>query len=135
VRIVLDTNVLVSGVLNPHGSPGRCLDLILDGDLTPLFDDRILAESRDVLLRPRFGFDPREVGLLVDYFIAEGEALGAPPLDITLPDPDDLAFLEVAIAGNADALVTGNLRHFPREAVSGRVEILAPSQLLQRLAT
>jgi putative PIN family toxin of toxin-antitoxin system len=135
VRIVLDTNVLVSGVLNPHGSPGRCLDLILDGDLTPLFDDRILAEYRDVLLRPRFGFDPREVGLLVDYFIAEGEALGAPPLDITLPDPDDLAFLEVAIAGNADALVTGNLRHFPREAVSGRVEILAPSQFLQRLAT
>jgi putative PIN family toxin of toxin-antitoxin system len=135
VRIVLDTNVLVSGVLNPHGSPGRCLDLILDGDLTPLFDDRILAEYRDVLLRPRFGLDPRDVDALVDYLIAEGQALGAPPLDLTLPDPDDLPFLEVAIAGNADALVTGNLRHFPKEAVSERVEILAPSQLLERLAT
>ena len=135
MRIVLDTNVLVSGLLNPHGSPGRCLDLILDGDLTPLFDDRILAEYRDVLLRPRFGFDPRDVDVLVDYLIAEGQALGAPPLDLTLPDPDDLPFLEVAIAGIADALVTGNLRHFPKEAVSGRVEILTPSQLLERLAT
>lgn len=135
MRIVLDTNVLVSGVLNPHGSPGRCLDLILGGDLTLLFDDRLLAEYRDVLLRPRFGFVAADVVALIDYLVAEGHSISAPPLDSRLPDPDDLPFLEVAVAGNADALVTGNLRHFPKESVSAEVEILAPAQLLERIAT
>lgn len=134
MRIVLDTNVVVSGVLNPHGPPGRCLDLILEGDLTLLFDDRILAEYRDVLLRPRFDLVPKDVVVLIDYLTAEGQAISAPPLDRSLPDPDDLPFLEVAVAGSADALVTGNARHFPKEVTSLETEILAPAQLLERLA-
>lgn len=52
MRIVLDTNVLVSGLLNPHGSPGRLLDHFLAGDITLLVDDRILAEYGEVLRRP-----------------------------------------------------------------------------------
>ena len=56
MRIVLDTNVLVSGLLNPDGAPGRLLDLILGGRLQILYDDRILGEYSDVLARPQFGF-------------------------------------------------------------------------------
>jgi len=133
VRIVLDTNVLVSGVLSPHGPPGRCLDLILEGDLILLFDDRILAEYRDVLLRPRFDLIAKDVMVLIDYLTAGGQPISASPLDRSLPDPDDLPFLEVAVAGSADALVTGNARHFPKEATSPGVEILAPARLLERL--
>jgi predicted nucleic acid-binding protein len=44
LRIVLDTNVLVSGLLSPHGPPGRIFDLLLGGKLTLVFDDRLLAE-------------------------------------------------------------------------------------------
>lgn len=134
MRIVLDTNVLVSGVLSPYGPPGRCLDLILEGDLTLLFDDRILAEYRDVLLRPRFDLVAKDVVVLIDSLTAGGQPISASPLDRSLPDPDDLPFLEVAVAGSADALVTGNARHFPKEATSPEVEILAPAQLLDRLA-
>ena len=51
MRIVLDTNVLVSGFLSPHGPPGAILRSILTGSITLCFDERILAEYRDVLMR------------------------------------------------------------------------------------
>ena len=58
MRIVVDTNVLVSGLLSPHGPPGRMVDGIVAEELVVLFDDRILDEYRDVLGSPRFGSGP-----------------------------------------------------------------------------
>lgn len=130
MRVVIDTNVLVSGLINPHGAPGRVVDGILAGNLVPLFDDRILAEYRNVLHRPRFGFDPADVDALLDYIEAHGEPMTAPPLHITLPDPSDLPFLEVAHAGMAEKLVTGNGRHFIPTSGSHTVSVLSPSELL-----
>ncbi len=57
MRIVVDTNVLVSGLLNPYGSPGRILDLVLSGRIQVLYDDRILEEYQDVLARPQLAID------------------------------------------------------------------------------
>jgi uncharacterized protein len=56
------------------------------------------------------------------------------PLDVTLPDADDLPFLELAVAGRADALVTGNARHFHPSAGSHEIPILAPRNALQWMA-
>ena len=58
MRIVLDTNVLVSGLHNPHGAPGRIVDLVLGARIHVLYDDRILAEYRDVHARPRLAIEP-----------------------------------------------------------------------------
>jgi len=52
----------------------------------------------------------------------------------SLPDPDDNPFLEVAIGANADALVTGNKRHFPSDA-AGKVKILSPAEFLRYFQT
>lgn len=112
MRIVLDTNVLVAGLLNPSGNPGRTLDLFLAGELTLLVDDRILAEYRAVLRRPKFGFDAGDVSDLLDHIEAESARVAAPPLGLELPDERDLPFLEVVVAGHAEALVTGNIRDF-----------------------
>jgi putative PIN family toxin of toxin-antitoxin system len=112
VRIVLDTNVLVSGLLSPGGPPGRIVDLLTTGRISLLFDDRILAEYRAVLARPRLRIEPAEAGAILDLITHEGLLTPAPPLGVELPDPDDLPFLEVAVAGAAEALVTGNARHF-----------------------
>ncbi len=60
----------------------------------PAFDDRILAEYRQVLARERFGFDPGDVAGLLRYLEAEEEHVTARPATVTLPDPDDLPFLE-----------------------------------------
>ncbi len=110
--LVLDTNVLVSGLLNPIGAPGRIVDLILAGHLRLAYDDRILAEYRAVLLRSRFGFPPQAVEHLLGYITHTGEAIIAPPLTVEAPDPTDLPFAEVALAASACCLVTGNAPHF-----------------------
>lgn len=124
MRIVLDTNVLVSGLLNPHGAPGRLVDLLLAGEVTLIYDDRILAEYREVLARPRFDFDPGDVEDVLELFATEGEAVTAPPLALELPDPDDLPFVEAAAVGRADALVTGNVRHYPTAVLPAGVRVV-----------
>ena len=123
MNVVLDTNVLVAGLLTPHGPSGRVVDLLLNGELIPCFDDRIMAEYREVLGRAKFGFDRVQIEAVLDYIEGEGTHIVAVPLRMALPDPDDLAFLEVAVAAQAECLITGNLRHFPAKLRHGlRVE-------------
>ncbi len=130
MRIVLDTNVLVSGLLSPQGPPGRILDLVTSGDVVVLYDDRVLAEYRDVLARPRFRFAASQQAAVLDFIEAEGELVPSPPLDVKLSDPDDLPFLEVAAAGAADALVTGNQRHFAPADGTHQVCVRTPAEFI-----
>lgn len=136
MRIVLDTNVLVSGLLNPHGAPGRVLDLIVAGSVLLLWDDRILAEYDEVLARPKFGFSARQVKPLIDYLRLSGESILAAPLELPrsahVPDQFDLPFAEVAAAGQADVLVTGNPGHFSFLKLMG-IEVSSPATFLGRL--
>ncbi len=135
MRIVLDTNVLVSGLLNPHGSPGRVLDLLAAGAVVLLYDDRIVSEYREVLSRTRFGFDPVDVAALLAFIERVGEAVATRPLNIALKDPDDVPFLEVAVAAAADALVTGNVRHFSPSRGKHDVDVITSPKLLAQLST
>jgi len=132
LRIVLDTNVLVSGLLSPFGPPGEIVRMLSSGAVVLCLDARILAEHDDVLARPRFGFDPDSVAALLDYSDLRSEMVASAPLDRRLPDPDDEPFLEVAAACGADCLVTGNLAHFPAEMRAG-VTVLAPAQFIDGL--
>lgn len=133
MRIVVDTNVLVSGLLTPHGPPGRIVDGLLLGELVAVFDDRILREYALVLARPRFRFDPAHVAAVLEYLERDGEPVVVPPLAVELPDPSDHAFLEVAWHADVSALITGNLRHFPTETC-GAVRVEAPGPFVQRWA-
>lgn len=130
MRVVLDTNVLVSGLLTPHGASARVLDLTVAGELIALVDDRILDEYGAVLRRSRFGFAESDVATLLRYIATWGERTTAPPLELELPDPDDLPFLDVAVAGAAAALITGNPKHF--RPVRGRhgVRVVGPGRFL-----
>lgn len=131
MNVVLDTNVLVSALLNPYGPPARLLDLVLLGKLIPFYDDRILFEYRQVLHRERFGFEPQAVEALLQYLELVGRRVVAAPLvgHTTVADPEDLMFLEVAHAGQAAALITGNLRHFPSNLRQG-VRVVEPAVFL-----
>ena len=134
MRIVLDTNVVVSAFLSPHGTPAQVVRLALRGDLVPLYDERIGAEYRNVLARPKLGFDPADVADVVGQLERVGELVLVQSLPVELPDPDDLPFLEVAAAGGADALVTGNPRHFHPRRGELAIVIASPRQLMARLA-
>ena len=129
MNIVLDTNVLVSGLLSPFGSPGEIVRMVSSGKLTLSFDARILSEYTEVLLRPKFKFDQDKVIALLDYIKNNGQTVSSSPLPQSLPDHDDEPFLEVALAGKAVCLVTGNLGHFPVSLRQG-MKILSPSEFL-----
>ena len=130
MRVVLDTNVVVSGLLSAYGPPARIVDLVVTGDLVLLFDDRLLSEYEEVLRRSRFGFDAVDVDALLNVIFHEGEAVVPQPLDLQLPDPDDQPFAEVAIVSKAEALITGNIRHFRPLQTSHGVKIYSPSAFL-----
>lgn len=127
-RVVLDTNVVVSALLNSFGAPGRVLDLVLAGELTAAYDDRVLAEWREVLRRKKFGFAARDVEALLGFVEAEGLSVNPKPLGAELPDPDDVPFLEAARAAEA-TLITGNTKHYPQEARHD-VAVLDPAAFL-----
>jgi uncharacterized protein len=106
----------------------------MNDNLIPLHDDRILADYRAVLSRPRFAFAREDVGAVLEGIEQGGETVFAKPLPLELPDPDDLPFLEVAAAARADALVTGNPRHYQPVRGKHEVEILSPRELIDRLS-
>jgi putative PIN family toxin of toxin-antitoxin system len=119
MRIVLDTNVLVAGLLSATGPPAWTLDAILAGELELVLDAAIRREYEEVLRRPEFQFDAENVDVLlaaIDHFAFLVTA--APPLPERLPDVDDEPFLSVA-ADTGSVLVTGNVRHFPARARRG----------------
>ena len=129
MKIVLDTNVLVAGLLSPFGYPAKVLQLFLTGKLPLCYDARVLAEYREVLARPKFGFEAERAEAVLDYLEHTGELTAPTPWPLDLPDPDDTVFLEVAAAGRAEYVITGNVRHFPSRKRRG-LKVVTPAQFI-----
>ena len=129
MKIVLDTNVVVSGLISPFGNPADILRMVSAGEIQLCFDARILMEYKEVLGRPKFQFEDERVRFLLDQIEHCGQIVAPKPLKSHLPDPDDDPFLEAAIAGQADCLVTGNIGHFPAD-MRQRVRVLPPAKFI-----
>ena len=129
MRIVLDTNVLVAGLLSPFGPCGEIIRMVSSGELTLCIDARILSEYSEVLQRSKFRFEKNKLTALLDYIEYRGQAVASSPLSGPLPDPDDEPFLEVALSSGIEHLVTGNHAHFPPELCRG-IKVLSPSDFL-----
>jgi len=101
IKVVLDTNVLVSSLLS-SGPPAVIVDLVADGKLTPFFNDFIVSEYLNVLLRPKFNFFPFQVSRLLDDIMRTGIAVDVTDLKpdepgvIAMPDKDDRVFYHIA---------------------------------------
>jgi uncharacterized protein len=130
MKIVLDTNVFVSGLLTPFGASGDIVRMVVSGKLILYMDARILSEYREVLFRPKFQFNHEHVATLLNFIPQSSLFVSASPLKKRLPDVDDEPFLEVAFAGQAACLVTGNLKHYPAPHRQG-ITILSPSEFLE----
>ncbi len=123
---VIDTNVVVSGLLNPHGPSARVLNAVLDGRMKLVYDARILAEYRDVLHRPRLKLAPGKIQAFLNAL--RGQVIVTPrALVVSAPDADDIVFVEAALATTDKTIVTGNLAHYPPEILHG-VRVLTPAQ-------
>ncbi|MGH9427549.1 MAG: putative toxin-antitoxin system toxin component, PIN family [Terriglobia bacterium] len=125
----MDTSVLAGGLLSPFGPPGEIVRMIASGTLRLCFDARILTEYGEVLARPKFQFSSEQTRALLEQIKTEGLSVAGDPLPARLPDPTDEPFLEAAVAGKADCLITGNIKHFPSARRQGAV-VLSPSEFL-----
>ncbi len=127
--IVIDTNVLVSGLLSDTGNPAAIVNHLLTAKLKAAYDIKIISEYREVLKRPKFSFKPAEVDALVNYLEAEGLLVYPTALKTNLPDPSDLPFLEVACSIESKILVTGNSKDYS-DAARKLVKVLTPAEFL-----
>ena len=132
MRIVMDTNVLVSGMLTPFGVSGEIVRMLTSSNITLCVDSRILFEYEDVLRRSHFQIEQNMIDIVLEYIEHTSEACSTTPLSKSLPDPDDNQFLEVAISANVDYLVTGNLKHFPSRFRCG-VAVLSPREFIDAM--
>jgi len=115
MKVVVDTNVIVSALINSNGTPGKILPLILNGKLELLYDNRIIFEYKEVLARKEFGFNIEIINDLMDFFKHEGEFVNAEHINLKFHDESDKKFYEVFKAEKAQYLITGNIKHFPKE--------------------
>ncbi len=129
MRLVIDCNVVISAALTPGTSRRVTIEAVRAH--TILISDAILSEYRSVAARPKF----RRCRDLLDEIIATIEAVAVavptPTTQVVLPDPADAAYLATAIAGRAEALITGNTRHFTGHC-GDDLQLLTPRQFLDR---
>ncbi|MBL8024742.1 MAG: putative toxin-antitoxin system toxin component, PIN family [Elusimicrobia bacterium] len=128
MRVVIDTNVVLSGVLW-HGTPERVLNLWLGGDLRLLVSLPILEEYREIF--GRF-IDPRtELFSKWDHLLSNASELVDPlPMAPVCRDPKDQIFLEAAVGGKAQYLVSGDKDLLDLKDVRG-IPIVAPAVILR----
>ena len=129
MKVVVDTNVLVAGLLSPFGPPGEIVRMISSGAVSLCLDARILTEYSDVLSRPKFRFELEHAHALLEQIRMDGLSVAGTPLGSRLPDSTDEPFLEIAIAGEAACLITGNIKHFPASKRQG-MTVLSPAEFV-----
>jgi putative PIN family toxin of toxin-antitoxin system len=115
IRVVLDTNVIVSAYLNQDGLPFFITKLALAGIVKLCSSEPVLAEYEGVLQRKSYPLDRRRAKLLLDKLRSASTIVRPVGHLSETSDPDDNIFLECAQAAKADYLITGNTNHFPED--------------------
>jgi uncharacterized protein len=151
MEAVIDTNILVSGLLRAESPTGEIIDSIFGNVIAPVFDDRILFEYRDVLARLKFSFPAPAVEDLLSAITSIGRPVIAVHTHIRLPDEKDRCFYECALSAESAILITGatsrsrrpptksgdfcaveNRRHFPQRVCHG-IRVCSPAEFLAML--
>ncbi len=108
-RVVLDTNNLISGIFFEKGNEARVLEDALAGRAKLLASLETLQEFQETVSRPKFQLSLSDVLTIFQLVVSRCEIILAPPrAKVKCRDPDDQKFLDCAIAGKADFLVTGD---------------------------
>ena len=128
MKVVIDTNVIVPALLNANRTQAKILALLLTGKIKILYDNRIIFEYIDVLSRKNFGFDMETINDIINHIRTEGEFVNSEYMNIEFIDEADKIFYEVHKSGEAQYLLTGDIKHFPKED-----SIISPESFLEIL--
>jgi putative PIN family toxin of toxin-antitoxin system len=111
-KVVLDTNVIVSALLNPNGFPGFIWRELISNDAQAFYSDEMLDEYREVLHRAKFPFKKKTVDSTLNAISRKFIRVIPDVSHMLFDDESDRIFYDTAIAVSA-TLVTGNMRHYP----------------------
>ena len=145
MRLVLDTDVLRSGLQSAGGASRLLLCAVAERGFTPLVTVATILEHEDVLLRPESlsatGMSPEDVGDFLDGYLSYAtRVIVRRRLRPSIMDPGDEIFVEALLNGDGDAIVTFNRRDYldadARLASQGisAVPVMLPGEALRRLA-
>jgi len=134
VRVVLDTNVLVSGLISPAGPPGRLIEALRQHTIDLTLSEPMVIELREVLARPHLQKYLPEGA--VDVFVQSIDAVTTmvrdPLPDVTAsPDPKDNMVLATALAGRVELIVSGDKQHLLSLGSCSDIPILKPADAIQ----
>jgi putative PIN family toxin of toxin-antitoxin system len=121
LRVVLDTNVVVSAVLTRDGLESQILRLALNAEIRLYVSPPIFREYSEVLARAKFRLTKSAHQQIVEGIESAAIVAAPKPHVLACSDPEDNMFLECSETALADYLITGNLRHFPAVWKSTRV--------------
>lgn len=116
--VVIDTNVLVSSALKPESNPGIIYNLVQQGIIVPIINDKIVSEYYEVLSRSKFHLTSEVINKIINNIVNKAILIDEKHIDIDLPDEKDRVFYEVTMTSKEERdtmLVTGNMKHFPIE--------------------
>lgn len=131
ILAVIDTNVIVSALLNHDGesNPSIVLTSVISGSITPLYNENILSEYKDVLSRDKFPFRQEDIESTIDLFVKKGILIDSTvPVKENFVDLDDVVFYEVAMSMEGTYLITGNIKHFPINSI-----VVTPAEMVEKL--
>jgi len=127
--VVIDTNILLSGLLWPRGNPHRCLILAKVGTIDSVTCEEILREFHEKLV-DKFQFDvPRAVAARDEWRQASRFVGLTQRVQAVTADRDDDAVISCALSGNASYIISGD-RHLLSLGSYGQVIILSPTAFL-----
>jgi len=136
MRVVIDTNILVRALIRPRGSVGPLLLRLRSGHFTLLYTQSLLEELVDVLSRPhlrnKYGVTEDDVKTVVALLLLRGEAVSVSQSLTVCRDPKDDKFLETAMAGKADVIVSGDEDLPVLDPFEG-IPIVSPAEFLRSL--
>ncbi|MXY91162.1 MAG: putative toxin-antitoxin system toxin component, PIN family [Gammaproteobacteria bacterium] len=135
MRVVLDTNVLVSALISSSGPPGQLLSAVKRGDMALVTSEYQLDELRNVLSRERLRpyITPEEAQDLIDNLETVGTSVSELPECELSPDPADNPILASAIAGNANLIVSGDKSDMLALGHVDDIRIVSPAAALAEL--
>src|SRR6266545_5979254 len=135
MRVVLDTNTIISRYLSPSGTPARIFQYWEQGAFTLVVSEPILVEIERVFFYPRINkrlrLSDKAIAGIVAGFATFGELVTPQQrLRVVEADPDDDMFIECAVEGKADYLVSGNTKHLTNLKEYQGIQILTPAQFV-----
>ena len=134
VRVVLDTNVLISAILF-GGKPRQILEKAVRGEIRLCLSEPILEELKGVLRRSKFDYSPEMIQVILTELTGIADLVNpSKSIGVVLEDPDDNRILECAVEAEANYIITGD-SHLLKLSRYRNIEVLNAVAFLEKLSS